>query len=141
MQERGARFRDDLVAVAQVAVHVDPPPAALGHPRGDPELPVDEHRTPVADEDARRHGGEAVPGREQAARLVERGADEPAVDDSGARLVALAEREGRLVALDPFLRRERQVEAARILFPATPARGVMVGRDLYRSPPRSKCAR
>jgi hypothetical protein len=54
--------------------------------------------------------------------------------------VALAEREGRLVALDPLFGGKGEVQSVRVFLPATPARGVMVRRDLYRRPPRSKCA-
>jgi hypothetical protein len=82
-----------------------------------------------------------VPGGEEAARFVERSSDEAAVDDPGRGLVALAERERRLVALDPFLGRAREVDAVRVFLPAPPARRVVVrGDDLYRRPPRSKWA-
>jgi alpha-beta hydrolase superfamily lysophospholipase len=79
-----------------------------------------------------------VPGGEQAARLVEGRADEPAVHDPWPGLVVLAEREGGLVALDSLLLGSGKVDAVVILLPATPARGVVVRRDLYRRPPRSK---
>jgi hypothetical protein len=81
-----------------------------------------------------------MPGREEAAGFVERGADETSMDDPGRSLVAFVEGEGRLVALDPLLGRRREVEPIRIVA-TTPATGVMVGRyALYRRPPRSKCA-
>jgi hypothetical protein len=44
-----------------------------------------------------------VPGAEEAARLVQGCTDEAAVHDSGRGLMALAEREGRLVAVDALL--------------------------------------
>jgi hypothetical protein len=63
------------------------------------------------------------------------------VDYAGTGLVPLAEREARLVALEAFPLGFRQVDALRILVPATPASGVVVGRNpRYRRPPRSKCA-
>ena len=140
VKEGGSGLGEDLVPVADLAVDADPASAAVGHPGRCGERTVDENRTPVADEDARRHRGEAVPCGEEPAGLVEGGADQPAVDDSGRRLVPLAEGEGRLVAVDSLLGRRREVNAVRIVT-TTPARRVMVRRDpLYRSPPRSKCA-
>jgi hypothetical protein len=68
-----------------------------------------------------------VPGGEEAARLVERGPHEAAVDDSRPGLMALPEGEGRLVALDSLLRRKRKVDPFWIVS-APPARGVMMGR-------------
>jgi len=104
MEKRGPGFREHLAPLAEITVDVDAPPAALGHPRGDGELAVDEHRPAVADEDPRGHDREAVPGAEEAARLVQGCTDEAAVHDSGRGLMALAEREGRLVAVDALLR-------------------------------------
>ena len=140
MQKGAARLREDLALETKIAVDVDTPPTALRHPRGNAKVVVDEHRPPVANEDPRRDGREAVPRGEEPARFVERSADEPAVDDPRSGLMPLAEGECRLVAPDPFLRREGEVDAVRVLLPATPARGVMVRRDLYRRPPRSKWA-
>jgi hypothetical protein len=141
VEERAARFGQGLRAVAELGVHVQAPAAAVSHPGGNGELPVDESRAAVADEDANGHRREAVPGSEEAASFVERGAHEAAVDDSRPGLVTLSEGESRLVALDSLLRWKRKVDAFRIVS-APPARGVMVRRDtsLYRSPPRSKCA-
>jgi hypothetical protein len=140
VQEGAARLGEDLVAVAEVPVDVDPPAAAVRHPGRDPKPAVDEDGPAVADEHPRRDHGEAVPGSEQAARLVERRADEPAVDDPGCRLVNLFEAEARLIALRADFGGQRKMDAVRVLLPATPARGVVVRRDLYRRPPRSKCA-
>jgi hypothetical protein len=138
VEEGPARLREELGAVAQLRVHVDPAPAAVGHLGGESERAVDEHGPAVADEHARRDGGKAVPRREQAARLVEGSGDETPVDDAGAGLVARSEGEGRLVPVDPLLLGERQVDALRIVA-AAPAGGVVMGRDSpYRSPPRSK---
>lgn len=141
VEERAARLREELDAVPQLRVDVDPAPAAVGHPGGEPERAVDEHRPAVAHEHARRHGGEAMPGREQAAGLVESSGDEAAVDDAGAGLVALSEGEGRPVAVDPLLLGKRQMDALGVVA-AAPARGVVVrGNAGYLRPPRSKWAR
>jgi hypothetical protein len=140
MQEGAASLGEDLAVQAEVAVDVDAPPAALGHPRGNLEIAVDEHGPAVANEDPGRHGRKAVPRGEEAAGFVQGGSDEPAVDESRPCLVALAERERCLVALDLLLRREREVDAVRIVATA-PTRWVVVRRDsAQRRPPRSKCA-
>jgi hypothetical protein len=140
VQKGPARFGENLPFAPKLAVDVNAAPAALGHPSGDLELPVDEHGTPVADEDPCGHRRKPVPRREEAACLVERGADEPAVDDSRSGLVRFSEGKPRLVALDPLFRRPREVDAVRVLLPATPTGAVMVRRDVYLRPPRSKCA-
>jgi hypothetical protein len=120
VEEGGARLGEYVLPIPEFAVDPDPSPAAVGHPRGHRQELVDQDRPAVADEDPRRHGGEAVPGREEAAGLVERGADDPAVDDPRRGLVALREREGRLVALDSLRGWERKVDAIGIV-PAPPA--------------------
>jgi hypothetical protein len=143
MEKRTARLGEDVpdLGVAELGIHVDPAAVASRQPGGDGELAADRHGPPVAEEDPRRHRGEAVPGGEQAAGLVEGGGDEPAVDDAGARLVLRPEREGRLVPLDPLLGRAREMDAFRVLA-AAPAGRVVMGRDpAQRSPPRSKWAR
>jgi hypothetical protein len=141
VEEGAARFGQDLLAVAELGVHMQAPAAAVGHPGGNGELPFDESGAAVADEDANGHRREAVPGGEEAARFVEGGAHEAAVDDSRPGLMALPEREGRLVALDSLLGRKRKVDALWVVS-ASPARGIMMRRyaALYLSPPRSKCA-
>jgi hypothetical protein len=140
VQEGAARFGEDLALAPKLPVDVDAALAALGHPGRDVERPVDQHGTPVADEDPRGHRRKPVPCRKEAACLVERRADEPAVDDSRAGLVRFPEGKRRLVALDPLFRRPGEMDAVRVLLPATPAGGVMVRRDVYLRPPRSKCA-
>jgi hypothetical protein len=80
-----------------------------------------------------------VPRRKEAARLVERGADEPAVNDSRAGLMRFSEGKRRVVALDPLLRRAREVDAVGVVA-APPTRRIVMGRDLYLRPPRSKWA-
>jgi hypothetical protein len=141
VQEGATRFREELVTGTQLRVHPDAPSPALGHPGGERKLLVDEDGLPKADEDACGHGGEAVPRGEKTAGLVQRRSNEAPVDDARARLVALAEREAGLVALDSLGGRLRQVDAVRVLVAAPPARWIVMGRNpLYRSPPRSKCA-
>ena len=90
VQEGAVGLGEQLVAVAQLAGDLDPPAAVRGHARRDPERPVDRDRAAVADRDPGGHGREPVPGREQPARLVERGADDAAVRDSRAALVVRA---------------------------------------------------
>jgi hypothetical protein len=82
-----------------------------------------------------------VPGREQSASLVQGGADEPSVDDSGCRLMAFAEREPRVVALNALLGGKGKVDAV-LVVSAPPAGWVVMRRyaAFYRSPPRSKWA-
>jgi hypothetical protein len=140
VQEGAARLGQDSALATQSAVDVDPPAAALRHPCGDLELPVDEDGAPVTDEDPCGHGREAVPGGEKAAGLVQGGADEPPVDDSRTGLVSLAEGEGSLVALDAFFGRAGKVDPLRVVA-APPTRRIVVRRyPVYRRPPRSKCA-
>jgi hypothetical protein len=140
VEEGGARLGEHLGSLPKFSVDMNAPAAALGYPRGDGEGSVDEDGPAVADEDPRCHGGEAVPGGEEAAGFVERSSDEAAVDDPGCGLVALAERERRLVALDPLLAGDRKMNALGVV-PAPPTEGVVVRRDArYRNPPRSKCA-
>jgi hypothetical protein len=88
-------------------------------------------------EQAPGDGREAVPGDEQAANLVEEGSNQPAVDEPRPALVALVEREGRLVPFGALLLGLGKVEADRVV-PAAEAGGVVVWRDLQRRPPRSK---
>ena len=141
VEKSGAGVGQRVVTVANLRAHMDAPAAALRDPGSEGENAVDENRLSVANEHAHGHGGEAVPRRQQPAGLVQRGSDEPAVDDPRPRLMALAEREARLVSLDPLVLRPRQMEAVRILVAAAPALGIVVRRNLrYRKPPRSRCA-
>ena len=113
----------------ELRVGVQPPAALARQPRADEQLGVDRHRPPVADEDPRRHGGKAVPGREQAARLVERGRDEPAVHEARARPGG-ARRTGttpRTRAALPPPGCGNRMPAGRVA--AAPARGIVVRRD------------
>ena len=140
VQEGAASLGEDLSVQSEVAVDVDAAPAALGHPSGDGKLAIDEHGPAVTDEDPGGHGREAVPRGEEAARLVQRGADKASVDDPRRSLVALAEGKPRLVAIDALLRRRREVDAVRVVATA-PTRRVVVWRNsAQRRPPRSKWA-
>lgn len=139
VEERRPGLREDLVPISELAVHVHPAPAAVGDPGGDAQAAVDQDGAPVADENPRRDGRESVPGGEQAASLVQRGADQASMDDPRSRLVVLGKGEGRLIALDSLLRRKRKVDPMRIVA-TTPACRVVVRRNVYRRPPRSKCA-
>jgi hypothetical protein len=62
------------------------------------------------------------------------------VHDPRPGLMALTELEGRLVAREPLGLREREMNPFGVV-PAPPAGRIMVRGYLYRSPPRSKCAR
>jgi hypothetical protein len=84
-------------------------------------------------------GREAVPGDEQAADLVEERRDETAVDEPRTALVALVERERRLVAVRALPFGLGEVEADRVVAAAETGR-VVVWWDVQRRPPRSKCA-
>jgi hypothetical protein len=144
VEEGGAGLGEHVVAVAQVRVHVDSPAARAGDPRRQGQLAIDRDRLAVAHEDPGRHGGELVPGGEEAAGLVERGSYETAVDDPGSGLVPLSKREGRLVAIQSFPLGKREMNSLRVVATA-PASGIMMGRyarfRVYLSPPRSKWAR
>jgi hypothetical protein len=120
---------------------VKAPPPAAGEPRDKPEAGVDGHGPSVADENTDGDGREAVPRREEAARLVERGGNQTTVDDPRSRLVPRTEAERGLIALDAVLRRPRKVDSLRVVAAAPAERVVVRGDARYRSPPRSKCAR
>ncbi len=142
MEECAPGLGEDVVLVTEGGVDVQAPAARACEPRLELELAVDPDGPPVADEDARGDGREPVPGREQPARLVERGGDEAAVDDAGPALVALVERERRALALEPLLPRLRQSEPLRIVA-APPAGRIVVGRDhqtFSKVPRRSSCS-
>jgi hypothetical protein len=141
VDERSPGVGEELRAVPELAADPDPPAAAiLIELRGDRERTVDVDGPEEADRESRSHRREPVPGREQAAGLVERRADETAVDEAGRGLMLLAEREGGVVRPDALIGRERQVDPGRVVT-APPTRGVVMRRDsLQRNPPRSKCA-
>ena len=139
MQEGPARLGEDLAFEAEIAIDVDAPTAALGHPRGNLQVAVDEHGPAIAHEDPRGYARETVPRGEEAAGLVQSRADKPAMDDPRPSLVPLAEGERRLVAVDPLLCGQGEVQSVRVVA-AAPTRRIVVGWDVYRRPPRSKCA-
>src|SRR5215203_5832085 len=132
VEERGARLREHLAARgANLAVDVQAPAAGALQPRCDRQLRVDRHGLPVAHEDPGGDRGEAIPGREQATGLVERGADEPAVRDPRSALVPLVERERGLVGVGALLRRRGQPDPVPAVA-ATPAGAIVVWRNLHR---------
>jgi hypothetical protein len=140
VQERGARLGEHGIALAKLPVDVDAAAAAARDPRRESQLAVDEHRSPEADEDPCRHGREVVPGGEEPAGLVKCGGNESSMHDPGAGLMPFAEAESRVVPSEPCRLGEREMKPVGVV-PAPPARGVVVRRYVYRSPPRSKCAR
>ena len=139
MDERDPRLGEELLTVPELAAHVHSPTLLLldEGPREEPA--VDRHRPAVAEEHPAGNGWEPVPSCEEAADLVEQGGDHAAVREPGAALVALVERELRLVAVGARLRRLRQMEADWVVAAAEAGR-VVVRRDPQRMPPRSKCA-
>jgi hypothetical protein len=132
MKKGAARLREQLVVAAQLPVHVDAAATPSDDARGEHELGVDRNGTAVAHEDPRRHRREAVPRREQPARLVERGGDEAAVDDSRAALVPLVEAEAGFVALGSLLGRLRQPDALGVVA-APPTGRIVMRRDPHPS--------
>jgi hypothetical protein len=140
VEERRSRLGEELVSVEEPAVDMRPPATGVRHPGADDELAVDRDRPSVAHEDPRRHGREAVPRREQATGLVERGRDEPSVDEPRPSLVPLVEPEARLVTGRTLLVGMWQMDSGRVVA-AAPAGGVVVRRDAtQRKPPCWKCA-
>jgi hypothetical protein len=139
VNERHPGLGERLVGVADLAAHVDAPALRLLDAGANDQRAVDRHRPPIVEKHAAGDRREAVPGRDQAARLVEQGGDEAAVDEARRALVALVERESRLVAVGALPVGLRQVEADRVVTAAEAGR-LVVGRDLQRRPPRSKCA-
>ena len=130
---------EELAAVPQVAVDLKAPPSAFTELRGDLQRGVDVHRLEEPDREAGGDRGEAVPGGEQPAGLVECGCDEAAVGEPGRRLVLGTEREGCVVGGEALLLGRRERDPVGVVA-TTPAARVVVGRDLQRMPPRSKCA-
>ncbi len=141
VQKGGASLGERLLGVEELPAHPQAASALRLHARTHEQLGVDRHGPPEAHEAARGHGGEAVPGGEQAAGLVERGRDKTAVDDARPALVALVEAEARFVELGALLRWRGKPEAEGTVAAAEAGR-VVVGRDArQRRPPRSWWAR
>jgi hypothetical protein len=140
MDERASAVREELVAVPELAADLHPPAAIVLELGGDRQRSVDVNRLEEADREACRHRRESVPGREQPAGLVERGADEAPVDEARCRLMLVVKGEGCLVLPDSLLGRVGEVDPRRIVT-APPAGGVVMRRDsIQRIPPRSKWA-
>jgi len=139
VDEREARFGEQLVLVPELAPHEDPPALLVFDEGPDLQRPVDRDRPAVAEEHPAGDRREAVPGGEEAARLVDQRRDQPAVRESRAALVALVEGERRLVAVGALLLRPWKMKSDRVV--AAPEAGrVVVRRDSQRMPPRSKWA-
>src|SRR5437762_4746252 len=110
VDERPPRLSKDVVAVDELAGDVDPAAALVLDVRADQQLGVDRDRAAKVDEEPPGDGREAEPRGEQAASLVERGGDEPAVGEPRRSLGALVELEVRLVLRQPFPLRPAQVD-------------------------------
>ena len=139
VNEREPRLGEQLVRVPELTANVHPAALLVADPRVNTQRPVDRDRSAVAQEHPAGDRREPVPGRKEAACFVDQRRDEPTVHETGTALVALVEREGRLVPVGSLGLRLREVEADRIVA-AAKAGGVVVRRDLQRMPPRSKCA-
>ena len=129
MEEGSLGGREQLSAVVELAGDLEPAPPACQDPGSQAELAVDRDRLPVADRDPRRHGREAMPGREQPAGLVEGRADDPAVDEPRAALVLEPKGDRRLVPLGADRGRQREPQAVG-MNAAPEAGGIVRGRDL-----------
>src|SRR5439155_12352522 len=121
-----------VVGVPELPAHVDAPSFLVLDERTHGEPAVDRNGSPVVQEHATGDAREAVPGRQEAARLVEEGGDEASVHEPRPALVALVEGEGRLVAVGSLRLGPREVEADRIVA-APEASRVVLRRDLHRS--------
>ena len=139
VDERAFRVGEELLAVPQLAADLQPAPTLVAELRGDGKGAVDVHGLQEADREARGDGREAVPGGEEAAGLVQRCADEPAVDEPRCRLMLLAERETGAVRVQALPLGGGQADSGGI-GATTPAARLVVWRNLQRMPPRSKCA-
>jgi hypothetical protein len=139
VDERKSCLSQKVVRLPQLPADEDAAPALFLDPGVHREGAVDRNGPAVAEEHASRHRRKAVPGRDEPARLVDQRRDQPAVRQARPALVALVEREGRLVAIRALALGLWEVEADRVVA-APEARRVVVRRDLQRMPPRSKCA-
>lgn len=134
------RLGEHFVAIAQSAFNPNAPSADGDHVRRDLQRSVDRYGPAVAHEDPRRNRREAVPGRQQAAGLVERRRDQAAMGDPRAALVPLVEAKGGPVAVCALLGGHGKTEAGGIRAAAEAGRIVM-RRNSQRMPPRSWWAR
>src|SRR5262245_6603693 len=139
VHERESRFGEQLVREPELPAHEESAPSFLFDPGSHRQLALDRDWAPIAQEHAPRDSRKAVPGGDEPARLIDQRRDHPAVRETRAALMALVEREGRLVAVGALGLGLREVEADRVVA-APEASRVVVRRDLQRIPPRSKWA-
>src|SRR4051812_48563380 len=138
LEEPALALRQDLLAALHGAGEVALLPRRARQPRAQPQLLARRHGTPVAHQEARRHGREGHVLGQDAHRLVQRGRHDPAVHDPRRALMALAEADRRVVGL-ALHRVPREVQAERVVRPAAEAPGVVLrphGRGAHRTPPR-----
>jgi hypothetical protein len=88
---------EQLMIVMELSADVESAVTIVHQRRADREVSLDVYRAPVCDRELSRHRREAVPGREQTGRFVERRGDEAAVDEPRPRLVLLTELKSCLV--------------------------------------------
>jgi hypothetical protein len=139
VDKRKTSFGEQLAGVPEFSSDVHAAALLLFDPRAHRKRVFDAHRPAITEKHTAGYRRKAVPGRHEPARLVDERGDEPTVDQSRATLMALVEREVRLVAIGSLGLRLWEVEAERVVS-APEARGVVVRWDLQRMPPRSKCA-
>ena len=139
VDERDASFGQQLIGLPELAAHVDAAPLLVFDPGVHQQRLVDRNGPAVAEEHPAGDGREAVPGGDEPARLVDQRRDHAPVRQAGPALVALVERERRLIAVCALLLRVWKMKSDRVVA-APEAGGVVVRRDLQRMPPRSKCA-
>jgi hypothetical protein len=97
VDERALGVGEELAAVPQLAPDLEPSSALVPELCRDNESAVDVDGLEEPDREARGDRRKAVPRCEQSARLVERRADQPAVDEPRRGLMLLAEGEGCVV--------------------------------------------
>jgi hypothetical protein len=102
VDERALGVGEELVPVPELAADFEPPSTLVLELRRDGEGAIDVDGLQEPDREARRDRGEAVPRRKQAASLVERRADEPAVNEPRRGLMLLPEGERRSVRAQTF---------------------------------------
>src|SRR5215210_186601 len=130
VDKRARAFGEQLLRVFELSGDFDPATTLALQHGGDGEGTVDVDRLEKPDREPSGDGGEAVPGREEAAGLVERGADESAVDEAGRCLVLRVECEGRGVRRRTFFARDGESDPGRIVA-ATPAGRIVMWRNSH----------
>jgi hypothetical protein len=91
VDERAVRLCENVVPGLQPSVDVEVPAALISYLRSDVERPVDLDGLDEPDGEPGSDGGKAIPRGQQAACFVERGRDEPSMNEPGRRLVLRAE--------------------------------------------------